>query len=62
MVEISSGNIEWTLNLTATIIALGLARLSTIGALKLKPDTTPNYSIIFPEGNWSLFVFGICIS
>ena len=32
---ITGGNIEWTLNLPATIIALGLARLSIIGALKL---------------------------
>ena len=32
---ITGGNIEWTLNLPATIIALGLASLSIIGALKL---------------------------
>ena len=32
---ITGGNIEWTLNPPATIIALGLARLSIIGALKL---------------------------
>ena len=45
---ITGGNIEWTLNLPATIITLGLARLSIIGALKFKPDTTLNHSIIFP--------------
>ena len=29
---ITSGNIEWTFNLPATIVVLGLACLSTIGA------------------------------
>ena len=46
---ITGGNIEWTLKLPATIIALGLARLSIIGALKLNQIQRQTIAYFFPK-------------
>lgn len=61
---ITGGNIEWTFNMPATIVVLGLASLSTIGAKAANSqiNAVQHFGQAAVRAGWIAFIIGLIMT
>ena len=61
---ITGGNIEWTFNMPATIVVLGLASLSTIGAKAANSqiNAIQHFGQAAVRAGWIAFIIGLIMT